>query len=282
MSDLCFITTCRGRLANLKQSLPTFAAQSGTSCVVVDYDCPEGTADWVEASFPRVKVVRATNRPRFELSRARNLGAEAADAPWLCFIDADICLAPHFSSVVLPLLEPGNYYRTTEPRPTDLWGQCICHRDHFQRIEGYDEVLQGWGGDDGDFYRRLEMAGARYRTFPSELLYFLPHSNASRVEHYDLKDQWLNATANRIYCHIKWDLMKLKQRNLPLETRAGMYEKLRHQILAAHADGEPLEMSIPVYREDTWCCGPLDARIVYRLPQPRGDSKEPTDEPSNG
>src|SRR5438552_12695799 len=188
MSELCFITTCRGRLASLKESLPTIVAQANSSCVVVDYDCPQGTAAWVHKNFPQVRVVRATDCPRFELSRARNLGAEAADAPWLCFVDVDVRLAPDFAATVTPLLEQRCFYHP-DPRPTELWGFCICHRDDFQRVEGYDDVLQGWGEEDRDFYTRLKMIGARVRTFPGELLTPLPHEPAARVQHYDQKNQ---------------------------------------------------------------------------------------------
>jgi len=37
------VTTCKGRLGNLQQSLPTFVAQAAAEVVVVDYDCPEST-----------------------------------------------------------------------------------------------------------------------------------------------------------------------------------------------------------------------------------------------
>jgi hypothetical protein len=277
MSELCFITTCRGRLASLKESLPTFVAQPGTSCVVVDYECPQGTAAWVTKHFPQVRVVHVTDSPRFELSRARNLGAEAADAPWLCFVDADVCLAPHFAATVVPLLEPRCFYQA-EPRARELWGTCVVQRDDFRRIEGYDEVLQGWGAEDGDLYARLKMIGTRLRTFPGELLTPVPHDESARVQYYEVKDYWLNCAANRVYCRAKLDLMIIKQGNLPQQMRAKLYDRLYHATLEAHADGEPLEIGIPLYEFDTQGCGPLEARLYYRLPRPRGIPPTPGNE----
>jgi glycosyltransferase involved in cell wall biosynthesis len=270
MSDLCFITTCRGRLANLKQSLPTFVAQPNTSCIVVDYDCPQHTGAWVRKNFPQVRVVHVTDCPRFELSRARNLGAEAADAPWLCFIDADVQLAANFAAAVTPLLQPRSFYQP-DPRPMELMGTCIVHRDDFRRIEGYDDVLQGWGAEDGDFYARLKLIGTRLRNFPGDLLTPLPHDPAARVQFYEEKNQWLNCAANRVYCRAKFDLMLIKQGNLPHQMRATLYNKLYSATLEAHADGQPLEIGIPLYEMDTKGCGPLEARLFYRLPHPRGN-----------
>jgi glycosyltransferase involved in cell wall biosynthesis len=268
MPDLCFITTCRGRLAMLKQSLPTFARQPGTSCIVVDYDCPEGTAVWVEENYPQVKVVRAGRQPRFELSRARNLGAAQADAPWLCFVDADICLADDFASTVLPLLEARHFF-LAEPRGIESWGTCIAHRDDFNRIEGYDDVLQGWGTDDVDFYTRLRLTGVRQKTFPGQLLRPLNHDEQARVEHYEIKDQWLSASANRIYCRVKWDLIRMRQKNIPRDERQKLYDTLRRGALQANATGEPLEIKILVYQDQTFSCGRLEASLHYRLPEPQ-------------
>lgn len=51
MPLLTFVTTCRGRLAHLRRSLPTFVAQPDAEVVVVDYDCPERSGEWVEQTF---------------------------------------------------------------------------------------------------------------------------------------------------------------------------------------------------------------------------------------
>ena len=89
MAFITFVTTCRGRLRHLRETLPTFVRQPDAAVVVVDYSCPEACGDWVEANFPHVEVVRSPDSPRFELSRARNLGAARVRSPWICFIDAD-------------------------------------------------------------------------------------------------------------------------------------------------------------------------------------------------
>src|SRR5262249_23829435 len=43
-----FITTCMGRLAALRRSLPTLCGQPNSRVVVVDYSCPEQAGAWVE------------------------------------------------------------------------------------------------------------------------------------------------------------------------------------------------------------------------------------------
>ena len=64
-------------------------------------------------------------------------------------------------------LTPGRFCQA-EPRSTETFGTSICAAADFERIGGYDEVIQGWGKEDEDFYARLFLAGIRYASFPSE------------------------------------------------------------------------------------------------------------------
>src|SRR5947207_437405 len=104
MAELCFVTTCKGRLASLKQALPTIAAQPGCDCVVVDYSCPDECGAWVEANFPQVKVVRVPGRAHFNPSYARNASLPAINSPWICFCDSDVLVNPTFSTTMTPML----------------------------------------------------------------------------------------------------------------------------------------------------------------------------------
>jgi hypothetical protein len=263
VEQLCFITTCRGRLDHLKRALPTFVDQPGTSCVVVDYDCPQDTAGWVTAHHPNVYVVRQADRPQFEMARARNLGAGATRAQWLCFIDADTLLAPGFSTAVLPLLKRGHYYRPW-PRTTEATGLCICHRDDFQRIEGYDSALQNYGMDDNDFYFRLDEDGAKSATFPGGLVSMIAHSHDMRMTNFALKDRRLSISINQIYCAAKWDLMRARRANVPLAARIDLYRGIAKAVMEAHQQGKPVEFSVPIGRRPAFYIGQLHTALRFR------------------
>lgn len=266
---LSLITTCRGRLAHLKQSLPTFVAQRHVEIIVVDYDCPQKTADWVEAQFRQVKVVREVNRPRFELSRARNAGAAVATAPWLCFVDADVCLMPDFATRLRDILKEGHYYQAL-PRTIETWGTSISSRADFERVGGYDEILQGWGKDDDDYYARLEFEGLQHANFPGELIRALQHGDDARVENYELKDRWVNESINHVYCQAKLDWMLLRRAPLDIETRQELYRSVHAAVLDARRDGGSLELKIPIMTRETRACGMMEVRLSYTLPNPRG------------
>ena len=48
---ITFIVPCKGRLEQLKMSLPRLVAQQNSSVIVVNSDCPDGTATWVGDKF---------------------------------------------------------------------------------------------------------------------------------------------------------------------------------------------------------------------------------------
>jgi glycosyltransferase involved in cell wall biosynthesis len=231
MPDISFITTCKGRLNHLKQTLPRLVTQPNCECIVVDYDCPDGTANWVQQHFPSVTVVHVEHASRFHKSHAQNLGIATSTAPWLCLIDADILIDTSFKTTIAPYLGNGIYLR---PRPMDwnAYGSLVCARESIENIEGYDEIIEGFGCEDDDLYYRLEMGGVRLATFPGDLLVGIPHDNETRTRHYEIKDHSLNQRINALYANIKHDLMRQAMgKNISLEIRRLMYDEVRRVVL---------------------------------------------------
>ena len=270
MAFITFVTTCRGRLAYLREALPSFVRQPDATVVVVDYGCPDGTGDWVEANFPKVEVVRSAESPRFEGARARNLGAARARSPWICFIDADTQVADDFCERVRPLLKAGRYYHPGL-RNLETFGTCICATADLVRVGGYDEVIQGWGNEDQDLYARLLLAGVDYDTFPNDTLRANNHADNQRVAHYEVKDRWVSESINHVYCQAKIDLMLLQRKPLGLAMRKRIYAEVHTAMMKARDSGKPMAIALPFMKQDTRACGPLEAKLVYTLPRPRGD-----------
>jgi glycosyltransferase involved in cell wall biosynthesis len=237
MPELCLITTCMGRLAHLQQSLPAAAGQRRCSCVVVDYSCPEHAGDWVEEHHPAAKVVRVAEQARFNVSRARNAGAAVADAPWLCFFDADVILADTFAERVLPTLVPDTFY-TVHPWQSGLTGTMICSRSAFARIGGFDEVFASWGEEDVDFCDRLRLYGFHDASYPLELVTQIAHDDAQRVQHYAIKSTQVSQTINLLYRLAKLDLMRLLGRDLSEDERRTLHAEALRAVPINEQDGQ--------------------------------------------
>ncbi len=265
MVDICFITTCMGRLDHLRQTLGTWVAQPGASCIVVDYSCPERCGDWVEQTYPQVQVIRVPGKSHFHLAHARNLGAREANAPWLCFIDADIALASSFTEAVLPLLRPGHFYRA-DPCETGLVGTVLCSRADFAGIDGYDEVIQGWGAEDLDLNARLGLLGLAEAGFPGQLVRSLSHNDELRVKFYDIKRKEISATINKRYLDVKYDLMKLLGQFPSLEMRRHIYLSVGDWVAKAVANaGKRCEIRFNFRELGIPPSGTVQSSLTYSL-----------------
>jgi glycosyltransferase involved in cell wall biosynthesis len=257
---LSLVTTCKGRLDHLRQSLPRMAGQAGTETVVVDYDCPDGTGDWVAQHYPGVRVVRVRGVEGFNASHARNIGARAATAPWLGFFDADILLADRFSASVLPALRTGNYYRAS-PVTLQTWGSIICHRDDFFRINGYDEAYSGWGGEDDDLLAMLALHRVAGHGYPAALLDEVGHGDERRTQFAAVKNRWLQSRINQIYLHAKLDLIRLRGIPPTVQESRLIFAEIERTVLQANAAGNAdcaINLSLP---EQTLGSPPHDGMI---------------------
>jgi glycosyltransferase involved in cell wall biosynthesis len=227
---ISIVTTCKGRLAMLKQSLPGMVMQPHAEVIVVDYDCPEGAGAWVAAEHSAARVVQVKDAPLFNIARARNLGAQAARGEWLCFVDADIVLDARFIEQALPRLRAGAFHTMASPEP-DAVGTFICRREDFVALEGYDEVLQDWGPEDRDLYIRLVARGCAHETLPGDWIGVIKHDDAARVSFYGIKDRWLSQRINASYSQIKHDLARqFRTPNLSLEVRRAIYAQVRDTL----------------------------------------------------
>jgi glycosyltransferase involved in cell wall biosynthesis len=198
-----FVTTCKDRLDHLKQSLPRLLEQQGCTVLVVDSRCPQGTGDWVERNHPQVEVVRHDDGGVFNLAAARNAGLAACRSDFVAFIDADVLTGPRFAEVVVPHLKAGTFVRyEVPPELFGLDGSCIVEREAALGIGGYDTLFEGWGGEDTDFYLRLELGGQQPMMLPSNGIIdgVIRHEGVLRSKHHAEKD--IRRTLSVAYLYI--------------------------------------------------------------------------------
>jgi len=227
------ITTCKGRLEHLKQTLPRWLAEPNVFVTVVDYDCPDGTAAWVRDNFPEVEVVHVKNRPKFNLSGARNIGAQYASGGWWCFWDADLLAAPGWSDKIRQSLKH-KHYLLADPIQWNQFGSVVVHSWDFKAAGGYDNFITGWGAEDGDFYSRLRQIGTRPGSFPGDFTASIPHSDDERTAHYEEPNKQKSQALFEKYHSAKIAFM-LANNRLPTEA-----ERKELLVQAYKASGTPL------------------------------------------
>jgi len=243
------VATCKDRLEHLKIALTGFMAQSDAEIVVVDYSCPQHAGAYVREACPDACVVEVPDRPHFNLADARNMGAASARGDILLFCDADTLLADNVTARLAGLLEPSSFI-CFGGKDNSLRGICAVPREAFDLVEGYDDVIEGYGGEDLDFYFRLQLAGYTSISIDAEgFASSQPHGNELRTAHYRIKNIKLSFLVSRAYRLCKELTLQIQRRpELPRARREALWKLARQTIAAAQREGfrNGIEIRIPV------------------------------------
>ncbi len=260
---LCFVTTCMGQLSDLALTLGRLVAQPFCCCVVVDYCCPERCGEWVAANHPSVRVVRVASRAEYCRAEARNIGSQAADTPWLCFLDADIQIAPNFAETIMPRLSPGCFY-FPDPPLAETSSVLICPREEFLRTGGYDDVPSAWMEDVDDLRDALELLGVRRASVPAALLVRIAHDQA-RSARQASPEAVLGQAINRVYRILKRDAATLRGSPLTLSMRRNLYQTVRDVVTTAWTEDKPGDLSVRLPFGIVPGGWTLPRSLIYRL-----------------
>jgi len=241
------VTTCKGRLGNLQQSLPTFVAQAAAEVVVVDYDCPEGTGRYVAEHYPQVRVVAVADKAKFNSSHARNLGASEATGDFLVFLDADMVIAPGFVDYLAENMKPRSFGTFGGGVANSARGGCVVERALFNLVGGYDEVLEGYGGEDLDLYTRLRFLRARHVVLPREYIASVIEQDQEAREKYrgpNLRKQFLRGMTYQL---AKDGVMRMTDKaKLNEEFRRNLYGAVDRQLDSVFAGEKDLELRLKI------------------------------------
>jgi hypothetical protein len=203
-----------------------------------------------------------TDDSGFRISRARNLGAQASQAPWLVFIDADILLTGDLLSWLRPQLKPGRFFRSGSG-DYNHYGTFVCHRSDFERVNGYDEILVGWGREDKDIYYRLTLAGCEEFFFTGNLICAIPHGDEERTQFSPYKNKLVSQIISALYLQMKYDLDSLQPDRSTKEIHQKLYEHARQTILKGLGQAPDANMTAQLLLGPL--AGPAAANPLYGI-----------------
>jgi glycosyltransferase involved in cell wall biosynthesis len=239
IAELTYVTTCKGRLDHLKQSLPRVVAQGIGNIIVVDFDCPDGTAQWVKETFPTVQVIKIENQAKFLHAHTRNLGGNAAKTRWIAFFDADAMVDEHFFEKVAETIQPGFFYIPDNP-DGNTWGSCFVEKSNFDRVGGFDEAVDHWGGVDMAFYNLLGFVGVPIAKYDGSLISAIKHDDQHRMKFTAEQDVEFALQMSVIYEQCKLDAMRIAGGIMPLEVRRTLRQAVRTALKNARdRNGKP-------------------------------------------
>jgi glycosyltransferase involved in cell wall biosynthesis len=246
MHRYSIITTCKGRLNDLRQSLPQFLKQDGAEVIVVDYDCPDGTGEFVRSNFPSTKVVSLKNKPLFNISHAKNIGAQQASADVLIFLDADIVVSDDFLLSLNFPYDKGCYGTFRSHFGDSLRGSCVVRREHFEEVDGYDELLSGYEGEDLDLYMRLRTAGVTFIILNDDRIKnVIEQSECERLRfrpQSDIKKQFLRGQLYQLAKEMVLNTLRINK--LELDLRKNILHQVDLQIDSLFNGQETFKLTI--------------------------------------
>jgi glycosyltransferase involved in cell wall biosynthesis len=243
------ITTCKGRLKNLRCSLPQFLKQKEAEVVVVDYDCPENTEEYVKKEYPSVRVTSIKDQPKFNTSHARNIGAQIARGRIFAFLDADVIVDDNFlQSIQLPSdkMTYITFGFRDEKSPDTLRGSCLIRREDFFAVEGYDELLSGYEGEDLDIYMRLRNLGVKpFLVRTDKIACVLEQNIEERLRYRPSQDIKLQFLRGQLYQLAKEMVLKTQGETvIDLNTRKHILDQVCAQIGDLYAGRKEFNLTI--------------------------------------
>lgn len=200
-SDPCFvIITCMNREEHLLQSLPYWIGQTypSTKIVVVDYSSDNtlehslrnmikkypysSFSNGVDPTYrSQVTLLRYENMKEFNMSHANNLGIRTMlpykrEERKFLVATADSIPKPHYVEMVMNGLSVPNRYTRS------YCGIIGFRHSQWININGYNEFISGYGGEDVDFAKRLDSAGYECSRIHDRNMDIIIHDNNLREQ----------------------------------------------------------------------------------------------------
>lgn len=171
MKQISYCTTCKGRLWQLKQTLPTniLKTNDNVNIIILDYHSDDGLEDYIKDNYQefltdgRLKYYKlVTQIDGFDMAYAKHIVHMLAKSSLLFNLDADNFIGSTINEMYnLPvnrILIP----RIVNGTATARCGRVGISRADYLRIGGYDIEMLGMQNDDGDLVHRSWTAGIRF------------------------------------------------------------------------------------------------------------------------
>lgn len=216
------VTTCRGRLAHIKQTLPVNirdCARDNVVFVLLDYNDQTGLKQYIlnehgdDLASGRLVYYHNRTAERFHMAHAKNQAHRCAaleGADILVTLDADNFTGAGFADYIRsqyrdPALSflypdfsvlPPKGQRFNPHNPTRLGrgfaGRLIIRTRDFFKAGGYNEVFDTWRGEDIDIIARLNRLGFKKAAINSVFLNAIAHGSKIRFSEYPEAQKYEN------------------------------------------------------------------------------------------
>jgi hypothetical protein len=207
---ISYCTTCMGRLAQIKKTLPrnlyVTGAYPGVEFILVDYSSPDGLEEWVAMNFRseiktgRLVHFKVPEKTRFFVAHAKNIAHHLARGSVVCNVDADNFVDWEFTGFLDALFSKRERVFLRSQGGLAAFGRIAMLKCDFLTLGGYDEEMsQGWGYEDNDLIARMKLYGLKeIKLTPGAYMpRTIHHSDSERVRFYPEKNKMASRGSHR-------------------------------------------------------------------------------------
>ena len=173
--------------------------------VLVDWSSSNPVIDDVKinsliSSKNNIKIIRVDNEKYFNQPAAYNIAIKNCKNDYILKLDIDHILINDNLPVMFENMTKNldNSFYCGEDSTPEHFGIVFFSKELFDSVNGYDERLVGWGGDDNDIYCRMSKINTKIMmTKISDYIYHNPHDDSLRVANYEIKNKWESLEKNK-------------------------------------------------------------------------------------
>jgi len=180
---ISLIVTAKNRVGHFIQTFPSLITQYGSEYDLVFSDFhstdnfletlkneAENRKEMFSPYLRQIRCIRLMKDMKFNPRKAKNLGVSGSDADVniLAFSDIDTFIGIDYLSYWSRRIEEGKSFFATRQqesraalpiriKPEINYGNVIVYKSDFLGINGWDESVNHYGGDDDDFFHRLKL-----------------------------------------------------------------------------------------------------------------------------
>lgn len=200
--NISLCTQIRDRNKYLPEAYASWIKHPFSEIIVVDSPVEECAWDVIGAMgiCPVTRYIKITDNIPYNSSEMKNTCIRASSCGIVLYIDADVVIKTEDSAVLFNSLTfPVGSYLQGEKNTiiTYTTGTFCFHRQDYESIGGFNEKLTDYGGDDGDVYHRLFLAGVKRLPLPP-LFEHINHPDGLRTRYYANKDKILSGLKNTL------------------------------------------------------------------------------------
>ena len=225
--NVSIICACKNRIESLRVSLSSWLLfDKIKEIIIVDWDSDAPIHNLTQLD-PRIKVIRVNNKKYFNLAQPLNLAASQATGDYILKIDTDYIINPYYNFFESYLVDETCFVSGAHDAPDLVYGpdqngeytidmaknefmnvvdyvNCFSQyfrylrgmlyvsRENFLKVNGYNELIDTYGFEDGDMETKLKSLGLAHKKISYDhSLIHIPHSDKKRIENckYDLYDE---------------------------------------------------------------------------------------------